>query len=186
MCEEESPAYRILWAPWRMEYIRRHAGRKGGGCVFCEIQGMDDREALILYRGRYSYVVLNKFPYNTAHLMVVPYRHVATPEELSPEELLEMSVLTRASMKAIRREYRPHAFNVGANVGECAGAGIAGHFHIHVLPRWCGDTNYTLILARTKVLPESLERTYERLKPVLEEVCREECAPWRGASTTSS
>jgi ATP adenylyltransferase len=160
-----------------MEYIKGNVENKEKGeCVFCELPKIDDdKEALILYRGKYSYIVLNKYPYNTAHLMVVPYRHVPNVTDLTEEELSEMSRLVRASVKAIKEEYRPHAFNIGANIGECAGAGVAGHFHIHVLPRWCGDTNYTLILARTKVLPETLERTWERLKPVIERVCREEC-----------
>ena len=182
MCDSGGePFYRILWTPWRMKYIV--GGERREGCVFCRIQGMSDREALILYRGRTAYVVLNKYPYNTGHAMVVPYRHVASPEDLTSDEMYEIGVLVRATMKAIRREYRPHAFNIGANVGEPAGAGIAGHFHVHIVPRWCGDTNYTLILARTKVLPESLERTWERLRPRMEEVCREEC---RETSTTSS
>ena len=185
MCGEES-VYRILWAPWRMRYIAQEAGGKRKGCVFCEAPSMDDREALIIYRGRYAYVILNKYPYNTGHLMVVPYRHVASIEDLTVEELEEVTVLVRAAVKALRKEYRPHAFNVGANIGEAAGAGIAGHFHIHVLPRWCGDTNYTAILARTKVLPEALERTWERLKPVMEEICGEDCRKWRGSSTTST
>lgn len=182
-CDGEGPFYGILWTPWRMKYIEGHGTREG--CVFCTIQDMDDRGALILYRGRTAYVVLNKYPYNTGHVMIVPYRHVASPEDLSAEELYEISVLTRAAIKALRLEYRPHAFNVGANIGEAAGAGIAGHFHVHIVPRWCGDTNYTLILARTKILPESLDRTWERLRPRVEEVCREECRT-TGSTTSSS
>ena len=172
MCGEGP--YEILWTPWRMRYIEGH--ERSRGCVFCELPGREDREALILYRGRHAYVVLNKYPYNTAHTMIVPYRHVASLLDLGDEELREIAVMTRAVMRAIKEEYRPHAFNVGANIGEPAGAGIAGHFHVHIVPRWCGDTNFTMILARTKVLPESLDRTWERLRPRVEEACRRECA----------
>ncbi len=174
MCRDEP--FQVLWAPWRIQYILEHAGRKERECVFCSLPKRgDDEESLILYRGKYNYIVLNKYPYNTAHLMIVPYRHVASPEELEEDELVEIARMIRATMRALKKEYRPHGFNIGANIGECAGAGIAGHFHIHVLPRWCGDTNYTFILARTKVLPESLEVTYRRLKPLILEECREEC-----------
>ena len=167
-----NPWFRILWAPWRMEYIR---GASSGepGCVFCEAPRMDDEKALIVYRGRTSYVILNKYPYNSGHLMVVTYRHVPSIEDLSDEELIEVSRLVRLSVKALRDEYKPHGFNIGVNIGEAAGAGIAGHFHIHIVPRWRGDANFMLTVGSTKVMPESLENTYRRLKPVFDRIAGE-------------
>ncbi len=174
----EGPCYGIIWAPWRMKYIEEDAGKKDeASCVFCEAPRKDDREALILYRGRYSYIILNRYPYNTAHTMVVPYRHVPSLEDLTREELSEMIIAVKAVLEATRREYKPHGFNVGVNIGEAAGAGIAGHVHIHVVPRWCGDANFTFTVGGVKVLPETLDRTYERLKPVVEEACKNKCRP---------
>ena len=170
----EGPCYAIMWTPWRMKYIEGHTQRRG--CVFCMVQDEDDREALILYRGKYNYIILNKYPYNTAHTMVVPYKHTSTIEDLSAEELSEAILMIKAVIRAIREEYKPHGFNIGMNMGEAAGAGIAGHVHFHIVPRWCGDTNYTYIIGGMKLVPEALERTYERLKPRIEEACREICS----------
>lgn len=159
------PWYQILWAPWRMAYIK--GSERKTGCVFCEAPRQDDEEALIVYRGRTAYVILNKYPYNTGHVMVVPYRHVSSIADLSLEELAEIGLLVKASIKALEEVYRPHGFNIGVNIGEAAGAGIAGHVHVHVLPRWRGDTNFTVITSATKVVPEALEDTYRKLRSVL-------------------
>ena len=163
------PWYQVLWAPWRMEYIKSSVESKGGGCVFCEAIKMSDEEALILYRGRRSFIIMNKYPYNTGHLMIVPFRHVASLEDLGEEELLEMSLLVKASLRALRRAYRPQGFNVGINIGRVAGAGVEDHVHIHVVPRWSGDANFMLITGATKVIPQDLRDTYSTLKPILEE-----------------
>ncbi len=167
------PWYSNLWAPWRMAYIREHGRRES--CVFCEAprQGVS-AESLVVYKGAKSYVILNKYPYNSGHLMVVPYRHVSEFEDLTLEEMGEMMLLVRASVRALRRAYRPHGFNIGMNLGEAAGAGIAGHLHIHIVPRWVGDTNYTTILAGVKVLPQSLEEAWKTLKPLVEEEVKRE------------
>jgi len=149
-----------------MAYIKSHAGG-GEGCVFCEAPRQGDEEALILKRGRLAYVIMNRYPYNTGHLMVVPYRHVPSLEDLTREETLEVMELVKESMKALRKAMNPHGFNVGVNVGEAAGAGIAGHVHVHIVPRWRGDTNFVTLIAGDKVVPESLDDTYRRLKPLM-------------------
>ncbi|MGC8969059.1 MAG: HIT family protein [Conexivisphaera sp.] len=167
---------RRLWAPWRMEYISRSTGR--GGCVLCEaLEGPED-EKLVLHRGRSAFVIMNRFPYNNGHLMVVPVRHVRMPGELTAEEALEIHRLISASIEALRRTMNPDAFNVGANLGRHAGAGME-HLHYHVVPRWAGDTNFMPVLADVKVLPEHLRSTYTRLKPVIAEVVREQASQAR-------
>lgn len=165
------PWYRNLWAPWRMRYIKGE-DRVSRGCVLCEAPRMDDKEALIVYRGERAYVILNKYPYNSGHLMVVPYRHVPDIVDLDKEELAEMMELARASIRALREAFRPHGFNLGVNIGEAAGAGISGHVHLHVLPRWVGDTNYTMTFAGVKVIPQALEETWAVLKPIMEKLAR--------------
>ena len=157
----------ILWTPWRMQYVER-AAKEEGKCVFCEIPKMDDEEALILYRGKHNYVVLNAFPYNTGHLMIVPYRHVSDITELEDEELLEMVLLFKKSVRALKEAYKPEGINAGWNLGRAAGAGIPGHLHLHVVPRWCGDANFMTIISGTKVLPEALRDTWKRLRKKFE------------------
>jgi len=168
------PWYRVMFAPWRMRYILEHVKRGGqASCVFCDAPARDDREALIVYRGERAYIILNKYPYNSGHVMVVPYRHVPNITDLDDEELLEMGRLVQLAIRALQDEYKPHGFNIGVNIGEAAGAGIAGHVHIHILPRWTGDTNFTVITSGTKVVPESLEDTWRRLKSAIERVLGE-------------
>jgi len=172
--EWPKPWYRGMFAPWRMKYIREHVERGGpAGCVFCEAPARGDEESLIVYRGRKAYIILNKYPYNSGHVMVVPYRHVANLADLDDDELLEIGKLTRLAIRALEAEYKPHGFNVGVNIGEAAGAGIAGHVHVHILPRWRGDTNFTVITSGTKVVPESLEETWRRLYRAIREVAGE-------------
>ena len=138
---------------------------RGSGCVFCDAaSGRDD--ALVVYRGTTSFVILNKFPYNNGHLMVVPNRHIATLAEASADELAEIMTLARRAERAIRAAYEPHGLNMGINLGKPAGAGITDHLHMHVVPRWNGDTNFMTVVGETRVLPEELAVTAERLRPV--------------------
>jgi ATP adenylyltransferase len=159
---------KTLWAPWRAEYIYCAAGQdstKRRHCLFCNLlKAEDDRDKLILYRGRHSFVVMNRFPYNNGHVMVAPNRHAATFEKLSAEQGAEMFRLVQKSLAALRRALKPQGFNVGANLGRVAGAGVAGHVHVHIVPRWQGDVNFMPLLAETKVISEHLSETYDRLK----------------------
>jgi len=156
-----------LWSPWRMEYIRRGEGGDGGGCLFCDLPaaGRDRDEANhLLARGQVSFVLLNAFPYNPGHLMVAPYRHVGDFEELTAEELAELMAFAGRAIGALREESGPHGFNLGMNLGQVAGAGIADHLHLHLVPRWGGDTNFMPVVGQTKVLPELLAETDRRLR----------------------
>jgi ATP adenylyltransferase len=146
-----------------MEYIENN--NKEDGCIFCNAQAKEDSaENLIAFRGERSFVILNRYPYTSGHLMVVPSEHKATLEELDPETRAEMMELTAHSMTVLRNIYNPQAFNMGANIGEAAGAGVKDHVHIHIVPRWAGDTNFMSSVAETRVLPEALEDTYERVR----------------------
>lgn len=157
--------YNILWAPWRMTYISTIAGRSEG-CFLCEApRNPDERSALVLFKGKYSFIILNKYPYNTGHLMIAPYRHVASIEDLTEEEMREIGLLLKASVEALRAVYRPEGFNIGINIGDVAGAGVPGHIHVHVVPRWKGDANYITVVGGTKVISQTLEDTYDRLRP---------------------
>ncbi len=155
-----------LWAPWRVEYIycvNERRGRKG--CLFCSLKrAANDADNLILFRGDRCFVVMNRFPYNSGHLMVAPYRHVASLTGLRDEEGQELIALLRQGLRVLQREFKPQGFNVGANLGAVAGAGVAGHLHFHVVPRWQGDTNFMPVLAETKVVSEHLQETYRRLQ----------------------
>lgn len=165
--EQQLDAMQRLWTPWRMAYIR-DPDRKVSGCLFCLLpsRGVEhDRDSLIIHRAELAYVVLNAYPYNPGHLMVVPYRHTDSYDALSSDELLEISELSQRSVRALKASSEPDAFNVGVNVGSVAGAGIADHIHQHVVPRWDGDTNFMPVIGHTRVLPELLEETYERLTP---------------------
>ena len=152
-----------LWTPWRYQYIIKTG--EPGECVFCAAaKGTDDRATLVLHRGAHNFVILNRFPYTSGHLMVVPYEHVATLVEASDDALVELIRLARESEKHLRTVYRPEGLNLGINIGKSAGAGIAGHVHLHVLPRWNGDTNFMTVVGETRVMPEALEVTWERLR----------------------
>jgi ATP adenylyltransferase len=154
-----------LWSPWRISYVTGTA--KAADCVFCEAaSGQDD--ALVVFRGASCFVILNKFPYNNGHLMVVPNRHIATVAEAGHDELSEMMVLARRAELALREAYAPHGLNMGINLGKPAGAGILDHLHMHVVPRWNGDTNFMTVVGETRVLPEELLVSAERLKPIFE------------------
>lgn len=152
-----------IWSPWRMKYIENT--EKEEGCVFCNAHAKEDSAAnLIAFRDERTFVILNLYPYTSGHLMVVPFGHVATLEELDPATRAEMMELTSRCTTVLRTIYRPQAFNVGANIGEAAGAGVPGHVHIHIVPRWGADTNFMSVLGETRVLPESLEDTYKRVR----------------------
>ena len=157
-----------LWAPWRLKYIE--AADKAQGCIFCDFPGQGeahDEENYIVTRGRYAYIILNAFPYSNGHLMIVPYRHTASLEDYAEEELLEVMQLTRVANRLLTAAFHPDGFNLGVNMGRVAGAGIADHLHWHVVPRWNGDTNFMPVLADVRVIPESLEVVYTRLRAAM-------------------
>jgi len=157
-----------LWSPWRMEYMTQSSedSKGSGGCIFCDhLAESDDEGANIVYRGRQAFVILNAFPYNSGHLMVAPLRHAADLHELSAEERHELMDLTTEAIEIVRAAMRPEGFNVGVNLGEVAGAGVPGHVHVHVVPRWGGDTNFMPVVGETKVLPEMLADTAAKLRP---------------------
>src|SRR5512134_3390794 len=152
-----------IWSPWRMEYIENST--KVDGCIFCKAQEeADSAENLIAFRGERAYVILNRYPYTSGHLMVVPLDHKPNLEELDPLTRAEMMELTARCMTVLRKIYNTQAFNMGANIGEAAGAGVKSHVHIHIVPRWAGDTNFMSTLGQTRVLPETLESTYRRVR----------------------
>ncbi|HZD01763.1 MAG TPA: HIT domain-containing protein [Actinomycetes bacterium] len=164
-----------LWTPWRMAYIRRAADDGGsGGCVFCDVPAeRDDEKNHVLARGVHTFVILNAFPYNPGHLMVAPYRHIGDFVDLTDEELAETMAFTRIAVRALREGSDAHGFNLGMNLGQIAGAGIADHLHLHLVPRWGGDTNFMPVVGQTKVLPELLSETWQRLRPWFAEAERE-------------
>lgn len=151
-----------LWSPWRYQYVQKE--KTGGGCVFCQAAAAErDEENLVVHRARKNYIILNLYPYSTGHLMVVPYEHVDMLQYASEETLQEMILLTQRAQIRLQEIYRPAGFNLGMNLGESAGAGIAEHIHMHVLPRWPGDTNFMTTIAETRVLPEDLSITWRKL-----------------------
>jgi ATP adenylyltransferase len=156
-----------IWSPWRMTYLENITKEKG--CVFCNAQAKkDDVANLIAFRGEHAYVILNRYPYTSGHLMVVPLEHKPDLEGLDQSTRAEMMELTSRCMSVLRKVYNPQAFNMGANIGEAAGAGIAEHVHIHIVPRWSGDTNFMSTLGETRVLPESLEETYRKIRNIFQ------------------
>lgn len=159
------------WAPWRMAFI---VGPREKQCIFCKLPKLkSDRDNLILYRGRHNYIILNKFPYNNGHLMVVPYRHLKDPYRLNRPENAEMMELFGIACRALEKTMFPQGQNMGMNLGSAGGAGIRDHLHMHVVPRWAGDTNFMPILADTKVLVEHLHETYDRLEPAIKAVVKQ-------------
>ena len=155
-----------LWAPWRLEYIK---GPKDGECIFCVgPESGDDRAKYVVRRGEHCFTMLNAYPYNNGHLMVSPYRHVASIEELEGPELVELMTLTQESLGALRRAYAPEGFNLGVNQGKIAGAGVEHHVHLHVVPRWGADTNFMPVVGDTRVLPQSLEDSFDDLSKAFE------------------
>ncbi|NJE26730.1 HIT domain-containing protein [Thermococcus sp. MV5] len=163
---------KLLWAPWRIEYIR---SPKHNGCIFCDFPKENkDKERLILYKGKNAFIIMNNYPYNPGHVMIAPYRHVGKWEDLTDEELLEIMKLSQLIIKALKKAMNPDGFNMGVNLGRVAGAGIDDHVHFHVVPRWNGDTNFMPVLTNTKVVPESLEEAYKELKKAIDEILASE------------
>jgi ATP adenylyltransferase len=157
-----------LWTPWRMQYVAS-ADREPARCLFCELPGRQDDEAnLLVKRGQRAFVVLNLYPYNTGHAMIAPYEHTADFPALAAETSAEILSLSQQVVGALAAEYQPDGFNLGMNLGRVAGAGVPNHLHVHVVPRWSGDANFMAITADTKVMPETLDRTYARVKRALD------------------
>ena len=150
-----------LWAPWRLEYVQ--AADEQDGCVFCLAQAGDDEESLVVHRGQRAFVLLNKFPYASGHLMVAPFRHVGDFGELEDQEALEIHRLASRGIGALAETFTPQGYNLGWNLGRIAGAGVVDHVHLHLVPRWAGDTNFMPVLADVKVLPEHLVETRGKL-----------------------
>jgi len=157
----------FLWSPWRYDYLAS-SGRKPSSCVFCVGEDRThDTERLIVHRGVYNFVILNLFPYTSGHTMVAPYEHLDSIGSARPEQLTEMMALSQRIIAALQKLYRPEGFNLGMNLGTAAGAGIREHFHLHVVPRWMGDANFMTVVGETRVLPETLDTTYQRMRAEL-------------------
>jgi ATP adenylyltransferase len=161
-----------LWAPWRHAYVTSSSGG-ADGCIFCQISE-PGREELILVRGRVSFVILNLYPYNNGHLMVVPNRHVASLASTTADEQAELMRLTRHAEIAVNEAYEPQGVNIGINLGRPAGAGVLDHLHIHLVPRWNGDTNFMTVVGNVRVLPEDLGETAKKLRPIFERLARDD------------
>lgn len=163
-----------LWSPWRLDYVTR--GEQTSGCILClpteasakagTASRPPEADSLVVFEGSACYVLLNLYPYNNGHLMVVPYRHVATLAALTGEEMSEIGRLTQRCEAALTEAYHPHGFNVGINLGKPAGAGVLDHVHVHVVPRWSGDTNFMTVIGDMRVLPENLSASAARLRPI--------------------
>lgn len=171
MAKNEDKKYDCLWAPWRMEYIRTPREDRIKGCVFCHRikDEADDEKNLILYRGKGAFVIMNLYPYNNGHLMVVPYRHLSDYTMLTRDERNEIADLTVMALNVLKQTMQPEGFNTGFNLGASAGAGIAEHIHEHIVPRWQGDTNFMPVLGHTKVMVDGLHETWTCLKEAFKE-----------------
>ena len=157
----------FLWSPWRYTYVSSGAATER--CVFCIGESPDnDAKLLVLHRARFNFVIMNLYPYTTGHLMVVPYAHLARLSDTDSEQMNEMMALSRHAVRIIEEVYCPDGFNIGMNIGECAGAGVRDHLHLHIVPRWCGDVNFMTAAGETRVLPEGLAVSYQKLKPLFE------------------
>lgn len=155
----------VLWAPWRLNYILANKDKTDGGCFICRgLSDLADRDNLVLWRGPQSVVMLNRFPYNNGHLLVAPAAHKGTLPELTDDEMLELMQAQRRMMQVLDQVLEPHGYNVGLNLGRVAGAGLPGHLHWHVVPRWNGDTNFMPVVSETPVIVQSLESLYDLMK----------------------
>ena len=175
---------KVVWAPWRMAYIKQ--ARKPARCIFCsKTRERRDAANLLLHRGRHGFVMMNLFPYNSGHLMVAPYAHVNSPESLSADAALDLIRLTNLSLRALRAAIRPEGFNVGMNLGRVSGAGLDAHVHLHIVPRWNGDTNFMPLFSETRVIPEHLRETYRKLRAGFRQLIAEGRDDWSGSATRS-
>jgi ATP adenylyltransferase len=157
-----------LWTPWRYQYMEQAAAGKQPDCIFCDaLARKNDAETLIVYRGKKTFIILNRFPYTSGHVMIVPYAHVAELSLCEPGALDEMMELAQRAEKVFRENYKPDGMNLGMNLGRAAGAGVTGHLHLHALPRWFGDSNFMTVAGETRVHPEDLKTTYARLLKAL-------------------
>jgi ATP adenylyltransferase len=160
-----------ITAPWRGVYVRKVCRMRG--CVLCRaLKARNDRAAHILYRGKYNFILLNKFPYNPGHLMIAPYHHTTSFDRTSQEASAELAVLLQLCLRILKRSSRPHGFNAGMNLGQSAGAGVVHHYHLHVIPRWHGDSNFMPLVGQTRVMVEDLDSTYDRLRPLFNKAGR--------------
>ncbi len=167
-----------ITAPWREDYVKKIC--KMDECIFCRaLKLKNDRKAFILFRGQHNFIMLNKYPYTPGHLMIAPYRHIASFERVKKESTDEMTELLKLSLKILKKSYHPHGFNTGMNLGRSAGAGVSEHYHLHIIPRWTGDSNFMPLVGKTKVVIEDLEITYRRLLPLFskEKEARDESTP---------
>jgi|SRR5579875_312644 len=156
----------FLWTPWRYRYLSEPV--KADKCIFCEALALnDDAKTHIVFRGQLSFIILNRFPYTTGHVMIVPYQHVGELSQCDPQALAEVMRLAQKMQSVLASTYHPEGFNLGMNLGRCAGAGVTGHIHMHLLPRWAGDANFMTTVAETRLEPEELSTTFERLKRAL-------------------
>ncbi len=163
MKRKGTPHMSPIWTPWRMKYIQ--SNKSDGGCVFCLAAGCEDSpKNLIIAREEHAFIILNRFPYTNGHLMVVPYQHCANLEDLSPVARQSLLELANRSVRVLKSVYHPQGFNIGINLGNIAGAGVAEHLHVHVVPRWSGDNNFMGVIGDVRVIPEALEDTYKRLR----------------------
>ncbi|MBN2245793.1 MAG: HIT domain-containing protein [Candidatus Aminicenantes bacterium] len=159
---------KYIVAPWRKEYILQAFDMEK--CIFCSALNLNnDRKALILHRAEYNFIILNRYPYNPGHLMIAPYRHLDSIEKSKKEEAFEMTELLQLCLKILRKKYNPQGFNTGMNLGRSAGAGVTSHYHLHIIPRWTGDSNIMPIIGKTKVVLEDLKSTYDQLVPLFKE-----------------
>jgi len=155
---------KVVWAPWRMEYVG--SGQANEGCIFCPGHDRNqDEKKLILYRGEWSIVLMNRFPYSNGHLLLAPLRHVSSFDSLSPDEKLDLLNMVERSVSVLKEVMDPAGFNIGMNLGKVAGAGVEDHMHFHIVPRWSGDTNYMTVLGEVRIIPEHIQATYEKLLP---------------------
>jgi ATP adenylyltransferase len=152
---------KTLWAPWRMSYI---LSEKTQGCIFCELPKQNnDRDNLILYRSSHTFIIMNRYPYNNGHIMVVPYLHAPALDGLNDETLLDIMRVTRHAVGSLRKAFMPEGFNIGINIGKIAGAGMEEHIHLHMVPRWAGDTSFMTVFDDVRVIPEHILSTYDKL-----------------------
>ncbi len=159
---------KYIHTPWRAKYVKNVFKMKG--CIFCDaLKSNSDKKSYILLRGSHNFILLNKYPYTPGHLMVAPYKHIALFEQSKKESSYEMIELLKLSLKIVKEQYKPQGFNTGMNLGKCAGAGVADHYHFHVIPRWAGDANFMPLIGNTKLIIEDIEETYNKLAPLFKE-----------------